>query len=363
MLTAFGADMVLKSWPKMKVHWRIVISLSIAAAAFGLTIWVLLDRPNQEFVQGEISDETPFATRTLLSGKNGSRYYITLDTVPGLTGKFSIRGAGQEIPGSLSDGRLVAEGVLAGDATWTVVITSLEGSGKYLLYVDSVEPERLSISPEAQTRGFDPGRARSSFVFDVKSGSDGKGAIFVQVRSPDEDDPSPGWALRSSQGITIANEAAEDKSNNSTESRNLFTTVVPGEYVLEVFGTVGQQFEVTVNDRNPEAPDEAPAIPSDSPEPIPPSVQFQAPGSDVVTALIGAGFVAQSVPVCSNSFAAAGLPVGSTRQIVKSGAATAADEVVILDENGLNTANLGDGNTLPKGTRLDVKTFSGLPCQ
>lgn len=366
VMTAVGTDVLLRTWDAFPRGWQVTLAVLVGLITIVPAAWLLLNRPNQEFVQGEISEDTPFAKRTLLSGENGSRYFITLDTVPGLTAKFSIRGAGQEIAGIASDGRVVAEGVLSGDATWTVVITPLQGSGKYLLYVDSVEPERMSVGEEVQARSFEPGRARSSFVFDLHPASGGKAEVFVQVRAAVDDESNPGWTLRSSQGITIDHKVVEDKSKPFTVDQSTFTKVLPGEYVLDVFGTVGQQFELIVNDRDPDNPSQ----PAPEPTPgglvaIPAGVEFQAPGSDVVTALVGAGFVVQNVPVCSNSFAAADppIPVGATRQIVKSGAATIAEEVEILGDNGLNSANLGEGDTLPRGTRLDVKTFNGLPCE
>jgi len=279
VMTAVGTDVLLRTFNRFPRIWQAIIAVLAGAITLAPAAWLLINRPNQEFVLGEISEETPFAKRTLLSGENGSRYFITLDTVPGLTAKFSIRGAGQEVAGIASDGRVVAEGVLSGDTTWTVVITPLQGSGKYLLYVDTVDPERMSLSADVQARSFEPGRARSSFVFDLRPVSGGKAEVFVQVRASVTEESNPGWTLRSSRGITIDHKVVEDESKPFTVDQSTFTKVLPGEYVLDVFGTVGQQFELTVNDRDPANPSQ----PAPEPMPgglvaIPAEVEFQAQG-------------------------------------------------------------------------------------
>lgn len=375
-LTALGAKGILGAWAnRIPPPWQWVLASAVFLTVLAPALWFLLVRPDQEYVEGEISEDQPFAKRTLLTGTNGSRYFITLDTSPELSATFSIRGAGREIFGVADRGRVVADSVLAGNVTWTVVIKSLKGDGKYMLYVDSVEPHELEISDKAVEHSFDPLLSRASFIFQVGDGSASTAEVFVRVRAVTEDEADPGWTLRSSSGTTIAHKLIEDETKPFTVNQETHAEVPSGTYVLDVFGAVGQRFELTVNDGVPGTPrPTSTPMPTPTPDPgpgpvpqpdlvaVPVEAQYRAPGTAVVSALVGAGFVVQTVPVCSNSFAADDLPVGATRQVVKSGAATISDEVEIIGASGLNTANLAEGNALPRGSRLDVKTFSGLPC-
>jgi len=380
LLTALGTKGVLAGWTGLSGLWQVVVAVLVGLVTIAPALWLFFDNPSQEYLEGEITADSPFAKRTLLTGGNGSRYFVTLDTAPGLTATFSIRGAGQEITGVEGNGRIVADGVLAGDATWTVVIKSLEGTGKFYLYVDSVEPDEVRVGDGPETHSFDPLRSRAGFVFDVRGDSDDTAPVYVRARAVTDGESDPGWTLRSSKGLTIDHRVVEDKGNPATVDQSTFAEVPSGEYVLDVFGAVGQRFELIVDDHVPTDVD--PPDSSGQPQPIPPpspvdpgpgptptrqpdtdlvvlpaEVQFTAPESTVVPALAGAGFVVQAVPVCSNSFAAEGLAVGSTRQIVLAGAVTFSDEVEIVGSHGRNR------ETLPRATGLQVKTFNGLPCK
>lgn len=346
VVAGLGANTMLKAVvPKLTWWWQLAIAIVLMGVIVVSTTWFFVERPDQELVEGELSPDDPFEERVLVSGGNGYRYFVTLERSGTLQAQLRVQGIGSPIPGVVQeDGRIVAEGVLVGDATWTLLLSYVEGAGKYRVFVDSAGPESLTMNEEPINRAFDTGRSRAGYTFSLPRET----SVFLQVESANQQAPTPGMLLRESDGTPIENVAIG-------EDGLIFTRVPRGDYVLAVIGSQNQRFRLTFDDRDPDSGVTAPSIP-DPTEVVVPNV-FGLPEQNAVAELSDAGFVVQTVPVCSNSMAADGATVGTTRQVVLSGATSPADEVEIVGEAGVRR------NNLDSGTALDVKTFNGLPCE
>ena len=342
IVAALGSSTLLKALlPRLQWIWNLTIAAVVASVVMASTIWLVVNRPEQEFMEGALTSGAPFATRTLLSGGNGFRYYVTFTPSESLKADLSIRGAGSSIPGELQpDGRtVVAEGVLVGDTTWTAQITYTGGTGRYLLYVNSAGPEELTMSPAQLARAFDAGRSRAGYVFVATEDTD----VYLHVESTNTATASPGMLLRDSDGTPIDNVPI---GGNGT----IFTKIRAGTYVLAVQGATDQRFGIVFDATNPSNPADKPTDRVTVPD------VSNKPGQDSSNALTDAGFVVQTVPVCSDSLAASGAAEGTTRQVVLAGAPTAAEEVEVVSAKSVKVADL------PVGTVLDIKTFNGKSC-
>jgi hypothetical protein len=343
---ALGSGVIAKELAGRRRMLPILAGLLTLVALGGLGWFVYADRPNAEYVEGELSADHPFAHRVLISGGNGYSYYVTFTQAGSLSAEIQLRGGGQPIAGVLTDNRVqVIEAVLAGDTTWTALLGRHEGQGKYLVFVDSAAPERLVINGQPMNRTLDVGRTRTGFVFEVSERQDHQ-SIFLSVKGRSPGQPNLGVVLRTDKGTPMAN---APPGGDGT----IFTTVSVGTYVVEVQGGPGQGFTLTLDNKNPKNPGQAPVVPAPDESALVPDVAGRLE-SEAVSRLSAAGFVVQSYPVCSNRLAAAKTPIGTTRQVVRVNASTGETEV-ISDTKVVVPS-------LPTGTRLDVKAFNGLAC-
>ena len=351
-----GANVVLS--PLLRGHGRwwlqALVFVAVVAIAGAYAWFIYAERPDSEYVEGELSSAEPFAHRVLISGGNGHRYYITFTPSGSLSAEVQLRGGGNPIVGVRQDnGVQVIEGVLVGDTTWTAVLRYLDGEGKYLVFVDSADPEKLTMSSQRWDRSLDVGRSRVGYVFDVAERGDHhdiRQAVFLRVESRRAGQPNPGVILRTATGTPIDNVPVGGDGT-------IFTKVPPGPYVVEVQGEPGQRYWITLDNENPDQQGTPPTTLPPGPAPsVPVPDVARRPEAEAVAKLTAAGFVVQSYAVCSNSLAQEGAPVGTTRQVVRAGGPAVGEEEVV----GLDGVVI---DTLPKGTHLDVKVFSGLPCR
>jgi hypothetical protein len=319
------------------------VGILVLAVLVGLGWFLYTDRPNAEYVEGELSAKKPFAHRVLISGGNGYRYYITFTPAVSLSADIQLRGGGQPIAGVLTDrGAQVIEGVLVGNTTWTALLRHRDGQGKYVVFVDSAAPELLAVNGRALDRTLDVGRTRIGYIFEALGRDDQPVFLRVRARSPGQADP--GVILRTDKGTPMGN---VPPGGDGT----IFTTIPAGSYVVEVQGEPGQAFTITLDSKNPQNPGELPVVPAPNESAPVPNVAAR-PEAEAVSRLTAAGFVVQSYPVCSNRLALTNAPVGITRQVVRVNASTRESEVV-SDTRVVVPS-------LPKGTRLEVNIFNGL---
>lgn len=367
---ALGSDMALVRWTDFGTAARAGVAALVLLVVGGVVWFLRSGGVDQEYQTGTISSAEPWAHRPLLTGGNGYRYYISLDRHPdSMRARMELRGAGIPIEAELQDdGSLVAEGVLPGDATWTALIQLIEGEGRYMLYVDSTPPTPLTVPHAERATRFEDGRTSAAFIFTTED----TGWATIDVESRGDPAPeTPGLYVRDSRGRLWASSPAAVDDPVRTE-------LPAGVYVIEVRGEAGQAFalELTVADSVGPAPGGQPGIePQPSPDPVDPVDPGPAPGPGVVEptlvavpdvarapapdaerALAEAGFVVETIPVCSTSFAAADAAVGDTRQVVLAGATSVETEVEVVGADGVTMSEL------PAGSALVVKSFSGVPC-
>ena len=263
-------------------------------------------------------------------------------------------GRGTPIEGVVQpDGKIVAEGVLVG-STWTAKVSLLSGEGRWMLFVDSARPRTLHGPTEKLTTSLEAERTRAGFVFASRRPTTAR----ITVASDDPGHATPGLGLRDAGGGLW--DAVPPGGTGQVES-----AIPKGSYVIEVQGEPGQAFTLSfVLDDTGMGVTEEPAPPSTS-EPTqgpdaPPNVAVPDVSMEPATAaaleLAAAGFVVETVPVCSNSLFAQGAEVGTTRQVVLAGASSVHDEVEVVGKAGVTTPEL------PRGSSVVLKSFSGLAC-
>ncbi len=342
LVVAFGAGIGAKAaLPEMSGFAQLLVAVLIALVVVGGSYWILVERPDSEFVIGELDESEPFTQRVLVSGGSGHRYLVTLESSGTLRAEMRLRGAGRSIDGVLQeDGSILLEGVLVGSTTWTATLKYLEGDGKYRIFVDSAEPEKLTPDDSELQRGYSSGASRQSYTFDLSD----RDSVFIEVE-PLAGALGPGLVLSDDNGTTYAS-AAE-----GTEKATIFTELPPGDYVLEVRGGASQSYSLVYNDADPDAPQTtAPTVPDEDVD-VPDVARL--PEAEAAAALTDAGFAVNSFAVCSSSLQGPE-NAGLTRQVVIGG--TASDEVEVVGLEGVVV------DRLPAGTPLDVKVSSGLPC-
>ena len=75
--------------------WQNVCAAAVAVLVVAVPVTLGLTRSDQEYMEGKVTADHPWDRRTLLSGGNGYRYYITLERHPSdLSVGLEIRGQG-----------------------------------------------------------------------------------------------------------------------------------------------------------------------------------------------------------------------------------------------------------------------------